>query len=63
MLQQVKQVLADERGMYGGVEVMIIIAAVAVIGLGLAAVFKSKLPASAKSVANKIQSTIDSAGK
>lgn len=66
LLSLIKKILKDERGAYGGVEVMLIVGIVVVIAMSIMGAFKGDgattgLPGSAKSVSDTVQSTITGA--
>lgn len=66
MLRKARRAWKDERGIYGGVELMFIIAGVAILASTIMAPFKGNgtttgLPGSANNVAGMVQDTINSA--
>lgn len=66
MLSSIKKILKDERGAYGGVELMFIVGIVVTIAVTIMGAFKGDgtttgLPGAAQNVSRMVQNTITSA--
>lgn len=61
MLDSLKKILKDERGAYGGVELMFIVGIVVAIATVIMTTFKSGLSTAAGDVSTKVQDTITGA--
>lgn len=61
MLSSIKKILKDERGAYGGVELMFIVGIVVAIATVIMATFKAGLSTAADNVSTKVQDTITGA--